>query len=79
MAWKISRGIRAVLGERGERGSLVAIRVDDHYLGIGCRFHASRHFYCASTVKVTIIAAGCTRRMFKAEASPRARRASRGG
>jgi beta-lactamase class A len=54
MARTISRGIRAVLDNRG---SLVAIRVDDHYLGIGCWFHASRHFYSASTVKVTIIAA----------------------
>lgn len=54
MARRISRGIRSVLGNRR---SLVAIRVDDQYLGIGCWFHASRHFYSASTVKVTIIAA----------------------
>jgi beta-lactamase class A len=54
MARKISRDIRAVLDERD---SSVAIRVDDQHLGIGCWFHASRHFYSASTVKVTIISA----------------------
>ena len=54
MASRISRGIRAVLDDRG---SLVAIRVYDQYLGIGCSFNVSRHFYAASTVKVTIIAA----------------------
>jgi Beta-lactamase enzyme family len=54
IAARMSRGIRAVLHRRD---SIVAIRVQDPYLGIGCWYRESRHFDSASAVKVTILAA----------------------
>jgi hypothetical protein len=54
IAARMSRGIRAVL--RG-RDSIVAIRVQDPHLGIGCWYRAHRHFDSASAVKATILAA----------------------
>jgi hypothetical protein len=52
-AW-MSRGIHEVLTDRE---SIVAIRVSDPYLGIGCWYRASRHFGSASAVKATILGA----------------------
>jgi hypothetical protein len=52
-AW-ISRGVREVLSSRS---SIVALRVSDPYLGIGCWYRASRHFDSASAVKATILGA----------------------
>jgi hypothetical protein len=54
IAARMSRGIRAVLDRRD---SIVAIRVQDPYLGIGCWYRESRHFDSASAVKATILAA----------------------
>lgn len=54
MAARISSGIRAVLSRRV---SLVAIRVYDPHVGVGCWLRAGRHFDAASSVKVTILAA----------------------
>jgi hypothetical protein len=54
IAARMSRGIRAVLHRRE---SIVAIRVQDPYLGIGCWYRERRHFDSASAVKATILAA----------------------
>ncbi len=54
IAARMSRDIRAVLHRRD---SIVAIRVQDSYLGIGCWYRAGRHFDSASAVKATILAA----------------------
>lgn len=54
MAARISSGVRAVLSRRE---SLVAVRVYDPHVGVGCWLRAGRHFDAASTVKVTILAA----------------------
>jgi beta-lactamase class A len=54
IARRISNGIRDVLSRRR---SVMAIRVDDPYLGIGCYLHVRRHFDSASVIKATILAA----------------------
>ncbi len=54
IAARMSREIRAVLRRRE---SVVAIRVQDPYLGIGCWYRERRHFDSASAVKATILAA----------------------
>jgi hypothetical protein len=54
IAARMSRGLREVLGRRA---SIVAIRVQDPYLGIGCWYRESRHFDSASAVKATILGA----------------------
>lgn len=54
IAARISRDIRAVLRRRE---SIVSIRVQDPYLGIGCWYRESRHFDSASAVKATILGA----------------------
>jgi hypothetical protein len=54
IAARMTRGIRAVLRRRD---SIVAIRVQDPHLGIGCWYRESRHFDSASAVKATILAA----------------------
>src|SRR5580700_3046836 len=51
IAARMSRGLREVLGRRA---SIVAIRVQDPYLGIGCWYRESRHFDSASAVRATI-------------------------
>jgi len=54
IAARMSRDIRAVLRRRE---SIVAIRVQDPHLGIGCWFRERRHFDSASAVKATILGA----------------------
>ena len=54
IAAKISAGIRDVVSQRE---SIVAVRVDDPFLGIGCWYRGHRHFFSASVVKATILAA----------------------
>lgn len=54
IAARMSRGLRSVLHHRA---SIVAIRVQDPHLGIGCWYRESRHFDSASAVKATILAA----------------------
>jgi beta-lactamase family protein len=54
IAARMSASIRAVLASRE---SLVALRVDDPYMGIGCWLRGHRHFDSASVVKATILAA----------------------
>jgi beta-lactamase family protein len=54
IAARLSRGIHDVLRHRD---SIVAIRVQDPYLGIGCWYRENRHFYSASAVKATILGA----------------------
>ena len=54
IAARMSQGIRAVLHRRA---SIVAIRVQDPYLGIGCWYREGRHFDSASAVKATILGA----------------------
>lgn len=54
IAARMSRGILAVLRRRE---SIVAIRVQDPYLGIGCWYRERRHFDSASAVKATILGA----------------------
>lgn len=54
IAARMSRGIRAALRRRD---AIVAIRVQDPHLGIGCWYRAHRHFDSASAVKATILAA----------------------
>ena len=51
---RMSRGLRSVLHRRA---SIVAIRVQDPHLGIGCWYRESRHFDSASAVKATILGA----------------------
>ena len=65
IAARMSRGLRSVLHRRA---SIVAIRVQDPYLGIGCWYRESRHFDSASAVKATILGA----LLRKAEAGHRA-------
>jgi hypothetical protein len=54
LAARISRGITAAM--RG-RSSVVGIAVDDRVKGVTCSFQQDRHFYSASVVKATILAA----------------------
>jgi hypothetical protein len=54
IAARMSRGLRSVLHHRA---SIVAIRVQDSHLGIGCWYRESRHFDSASAVKATILGA----------------------
>jgi hypothetical protein len=54
LAARISRGIVAAM--RG-RSSVVGIAVDDRVKGVTCSFQQDRHFYSASVVKATILAA----------------------
>lgn len=54
IAARMSRDLRGVLRRRA---SVVAIRVQDPYPGIGCWYRESRHFDSASAVKATILAA----------------------
>lgn len=54
IAARMSQGIRAVLHRRD---SIVAIRVQDPHLGIGCWYRERRHFDSASVVKATILGA----------------------
>jgi hypothetical protein len=54
IAARMSRGIDDVLRRRD---SIVAIRVQDPHLGIGCWYREDRHFYSASAVKATILGA----------------------
>jgi beta-lactamase class A len=54
IAARMSRDIRAALRRRD---AIVAIRVQDPHLGIGCWYRANRHFDSASAVKATILAA----------------------
>ena len=54
IAARMTRGLRAVLRRRD---SIVAIRVQDPYPGIGCWYRERRHFDSASAVKATILAA----------------------
>lgn len=53
-ALRLSRRIKAVLARRS---SVVGIRVEDRSLGIECWHGGGRHFYSASVVKATILAA----------------------
>lgn len=64
LANRLSGDIESALRHRR---SVVGIRVDDPHLGIGCWLHADRHFYSASVVKATILAA----LLFKAHARHR--------
>jgi hypothetical protein len=54
LASRLAADIRA--GLRG-RKSVVSVEVDDRYLGVECWLHAQQHFYSASVVKATILAA----------------------
>ncbi|HET7245868.1 MAG TPA: hypothetical protein VFJ07_13640 [Streptosporangiaceae bacterium] len=54
IAARMSGGLRSVLDRRA---SIVAIRVQDPHLGIGCWYRESRHFGSASAVKATILGA----------------------
>jgi hypothetical protein len=54
LAARLSRGIASAL--RG-RGAVTAVAVDDRARGLTCALQPGRHFYAASVVKVTILAA----------------------
>ncbi len=54
LANRLSSDIAAALAGRAGRYS---VRVRDPHLGIGCSLHARAHFYSASVIKVTILAA----------------------
>ncbi len=54
LAARLSHPIGAAVRHRSSR---VGVAVDDPSLGITCALHSSRHFYSASVVKVTILAA----------------------
>jgi hypothetical protein len=54
LAGKLSRDITRALRGRGDRYS---VRVLDPYLGIGCGIDIRQHFFSASVVKATILAA----------------------
>jgi hypothetical protein len=54
LAARISRGIRAAMSNRS---SVVGVTADDRVTGVTCAFQPDRHFYSASVVKATILAA----------------------
>ena len=54
IAARMSRELRGVLDRRA---SIVAIRVQDPSMGIGCWYREDRHFDSASAVKATILGA----------------------
>lgn len=57
MAARISRAIQDAVRDRRAETPVVAVRVDDPYLGIGCWVHTRRHFDSASVVKTIILGA----------------------
>ena len=54
LAARISRGIRAAMSKRS---SIAGVTADDRITGVTCAFQPDRHFYSASVVKATILAA----------------------
>jgi hypothetical protein len=54
LAARISRGIKAAISKRS---SIVGVSADDRITGVTCAFQPDRHFYSASVVKATILAA----------------------
>lgn len=55
IASTIAKGLASLL--RGLPSNKVAIEVHDPYLGVGCWYNDGEHFYSASVVKATILAA----------------------
>lgn len=57
IAAAMSHAISDAVRDRRDETPVVAVRVDDPYLGIGCWLHTRRHFDSASAVKTIILAA----------------------
>ncbi len=57
IAARMSRDIQDAVRDRRDVTSVVAVRVDDPHLGIGCWLHTRRHFDSASAVKTIILGA----------------------
>jgi beta-lactamase class A len=62
LAARISRRIRTAMTKRS---SIVGVTADDRITGLTCAFQPDRHFYSASVVKATILAALLRKLMVK--------------